>query len=308
MVENKTAPMPIEKRAKRYLESYSTYGGKRRAKSFRKLGEMEQCQIVESILGESLKPAADGVYYLTCPGVSFHSCKSGRKDCRFTPGDGSNNARTAAPSLNCVHQSCGTVIAEMNRKIRSECGKASVEYMTDHGSTLNNAAAALIIGFDLPDHIAQKLLVEWGKTCTPTHSPLDCGRAVGVALAAYNKSPDEVGYLLRSSKSAATSGGAATSPSSPPIIKKTSFASGGASPALSATASAPIYIGAKGKVAQRARAMITAYQEDHGIDPTVLLLGPDQPEVGPKLCGLKVDRMNHPGISVCRENADGYDG
>lgn len=305
----KPGPMPIEKRAERFLASYSKHGGKRTAKSFRNLGEMEQCRIVEQVLGETLKPASDGVYYLTCPGVAFHSNKSARRDCRFTPGDGGSNVRTAAPSLNCVHQSCEAVIETMNRTIRSECGKASVEYITDHGSVLNNAAAALIIGFDLPDDQASKILNAWAKTCTPVHTPLACGKAISAALAAYKKKPDEVGYLLKSTRTAAARGSEPTPPTSPKIKKGTSFASSPTAPAVDAVPAAqPIYIGAKGRVAKLARGIIEDYREDHGVAPTTILLGYDQPDVGSTLCGLPVERMRSPGISVYRETADASDG
>lgn len=304
---DKRAPMSIEERAMRFLASYSKHGGKRRAKSFKKLGEMDQCRIAEQVLGDALKPANDGIYYLTCPGVSFHSNKSGRKDCRFTPGDGGNNPRTAAPTLNCVHQSCGTVIEEMNRTIRSEIGKASVEYLTDHGSELNNAAASLIIGFNLADVQAHKLLVTWGKTCTPVHTALSCGKAISAALAAYKKKPDEVGYLLNRARSGGRA--SAASPTPPSIRKKTSFASAPSQSSVYAEPiGQPIYLGVKGKVAKEARLRIEWYEADYGLPPTVLLLGPDQPEVGSTLCGLKVDRMRTNGISVCREAADGSDG
>jgi hypothetical protein len=303
----KRGPMPIEERAKRFLASYSKHGGQRRAKSFKKLGEMDQCRIVEQVLGEALKPANDGIYYLTCPGVSFHSNKSGLKDCRFTPGDGGHNPRTAAPALHCVHQSCGTVIEEMNRLIRSEIGKASVEYLTDHGSVLNNAAAALIIGFDLDDMTAHKLLVAWGKTCTPIHTAAACGSAISAALAAYKKKPDEVGYLLNRARRGSRA--PAVSPTTPSIKRRTSFASVPSnSPVDAELVGQPIYLGVKGKVAKQARAVIDAYRDDYCEEPTVLLLGPDQPDVGSTLCGLRVEAMRSPGISVCRDTRDANDG
>ena len=301
MAPHKTGSMPIEERAKRFLASYSKHGGKRRAKSFRKVGEREQCQIASQILGETLTAARDGVYYLKCPGVAFHTGKDGRRDCRFTPGDGGFNKRTAAPSLCCMHQSCGAVIEEMNRKIRSEIGKAAVEYITDHGSVLNNAAAHLVIGMDIAPETAQKLLVEWGKTCTPVHTALACGRAVAAAEEAYKKHPDEVGYLLKQASAARTTSGrgASNTPPNPQLIKNTSLASASNETAPPvAPASGPIYLGAKGKIAQQARTMIECYRDDHGIDPTTVLLGPDQPEVSGLICGLPVERMRTHGISV----------
>lgn len=307
MSADKRGPMPIEERAKRFLASYSKHGGKARAKSYRQVGEMEQCQIAQNVLGETLKPDPHkaGVYYLTCPGISFHTGRNSRRDCYFYPGGVSQASRGgSAPSLNCCHQSCGTVIEEMNRKIRSEIGKAGVEYLTDHGSVLNNAAASLIIGFDMKDADALKLLVEWGKTCTPIHTAAACGSAIAAALAAYKKKPEEVGYLLKKPARAVGSGSSSPSPSKG---RKASFVSA-PSPSAVLPAGEPIYIGVKGKVAKYARSVITAYQEDNGIDPTVLLLGPEQPEVGPKLCGLRVERMKCPGISVCRDTMDACDG
>lgn len=301
---NKRGPMPIEERAKRLLASYSKHGGRGKAKSFRKLGEAEQCKITEDILGESLKPARDGVYYLTCPGVSFHSTGSGRKDCRFTPGDGGSDARTAAPTLKCMHQSCGTVIEEMNRKIRSECGKASVEYMTDHGSVLNNAAAALIIGFDLKEAKAHTLLTEWGKDCEPYHSPYACGKAIKAALVARKKKPDEIGYLLKAPASAPHSD-AAPLPS-PPKKGNASFVPKQEQPGSTFAAAVPIYLGVKGKIAREARVVINAFTDDQGIAPDTLLLGSDQPELDTThLCGLRIERMPCPGISVCRGDVGG---
>jgi len=300
--------MPIAERAKRFLASYSQRGGQGAAKRFRKLGEIEQCKIAGDVIGEMLRPDSSGHYYLTCPGVSFHGNKSGRKDCRFTPGDSGGTPRTAAPTLNCLHQSCGTVIEELNRSIRSAVGKASVEYLTDHGSMLNNAAASLVIGFGMSDIVAQKVLVTWGATCTPVHTALACGKAISAAQAAAKNKPDEVGYLLKRA-SAATGTAPGAAPNSPSLMKRTSFASVPSQPVEGAIATGePIYIGIKGKVAKAARQWIEIYRSDNGCDPTILLLGPDQPDVGPKLCGLKVDRMSTNGISVCRTLADGCDG
>lgn len=290
----KRGPMPIEERAKRFLASYAKYGGRRHVKNYRILGELEQCKIASQVLGELIKPDSQGKYYLTCPGITFHTNKSGRRDCRFTPGNGGGDARTAAPSLHCVHQSCMSIIEQLNHKIRSECGKASVEYITDHGSELNNAAAALIIGFKMEDTVAHKLLVTWGKTCTPMHSAIACGNAINAAAAAARKKPDEVGYLLRSIRKDARA--ASPSPETPSDNISTSFVS--QPTGVQSAAKAPVYIGDKGRVAKQANQCIEMYRFDYGNEPTVLLLGPDQPEVGKTFCGLPVCRMNTPGISV----------
>lgn len=299
---NKRAPMPIEERAKRFLAAYSKHGGKRAAKRFRQLGKTEQIQIASQITGESITPGRDGHYYLNnCPGVQFHTGKNARRDCRFFPGGrGAAGNGVSAPSLKCMHQSCGTVIEEMNRHIRSAIGKASVEYITDHGSLLNNAAAALIIGFDMEPELAHKLLVGWGKACTPVHTAIACGKAIAVAQTAYKKHPDEVGYLLKSARPTTISGGAAPSPQpSEGLDASYQYASAlGDEPATAEPEeAAPIYIGARGRIARQARAIVQAFQDDHGIDPTAILLGPDQPELSGKLCGLPIERMQTPGIS-----------
>lgn len=293
MKTKRKGPMPIEERAKRYLESLAKYGGKSRAKAYRQVGEIEQCQIAGQVLGTVLNPGLDGIYYLDCPGASFHTGKNGRKDCRFTPGDNGHDPRTAAPSLHCLHQSCGTVIAEFNRRIRSEIGKARVEYLTDHGSTLNNAAAALVIYFDMDPDKAQRLLVAWGKTCTPVHTALACGKAVERAVSEYKKHPDEVGCFLKPS--------AATAPATPPRAAESvpTVVSGRSNrPELPEVPTGPILLGAAGKLARLARSAIENYRDDYGEDPDAVLVGNDQPDPPATLCGLPVERMNRPGISV----------
>lgn len=295
--------MPIAERAKRFLAAYSKHGGKRTAKRFRQVGEAEQIQIIGQLTGEMINLGRDGHYYLSnCPGAQFHNGKNARKDCRFMPGGhGSAANGVSAPSLKCMHQSCGTVIEEMNRSIRSAIGKASVEYITDHGSTLNNAAAALIIGFDLEPELAHKLLFDWGKTCTPAHTAIACGKAIAGAQDAYKKHPDEVGYLLKSVRPASkATGGAAPSPSpSQGIDASYQYAAelGEVSETSPAETAPPIYIGERGRIAREARAIVQAYKDDHGVDPDAILLGPDQPELSGKLCGLPIERMQTPGIS-----------
>lgn len=301
--QSKYQGMPIEERAKRFLAAYSKHGGKRTAKRFRQVGEAEQIQIAGQVTGEMISPGPDGHYYLSnCPGAQFHTGKNARKDCRFMPGGTGTAANgVSAPSLHCVHQSCGTVIEEMNRSIRSAIGKAGVEYITDHGSTLNNAAASLVIGFDLAPETAHKLLSEWGKACTPVHSTIACGKAVASAQDAYKKHPDEVGYLLKSARPASKATGGAPPSLSPSqgIDASYQYAAdlGEVSETPPEQTAPPIYIGERGRIAREARAIVQAYQDDHGIDPTAILLGPDQPELSGKLCGLPIERMQAHGIS-----------
>lgn len=304
----KSEPMPLEERAKRFLASFSKHGSKRRAKSFRKLGEMEQCSIAGGVIGEMLKPDNSGHYYLQCPGIQFHGNKSGRRDCRFTPGDNGSSPRTAAPSLKCLHQSCGAIIDEMNRKIRSECGKASVEYMTDHGSALNNAAAALIIGFDLPELKALDLLSAWNKTCTPTRTPLEVQRSIATAMDARAKAPAEVGYLLKRARLDRTS-----SPSTPPTFSAESYESAAelgerAAIDVPELPTEPIYLGARGRIARIVKDKIQAMSDD-GYTPSVVMLGPDQPaNITGKMCGLPIQRGEIDGIHVYGGFSDGLDG
>jgi hypothetical protein len=296
--KQKTERMPIEERAKLYLASVSKYGSKRSAKSFRKLGEMEQCKIAGDVIGTMLSPDNSGHYYLQCPGIQFHGNKSGRRDCRFTPGDNGSSPRTAAPSLKCLHQSCGAIIEEMNRKIRSECGKASVEYMTDHGSSLNNAAAALIIGFDLADHRALDMLSAWNKTCNPIRTPLEVSRAIAAAIEARFKTPAEVGYLLKRARLASPA-----SPSTPPTFSAESYESAanlGKRNVIDVPElpNEPIYLGARGRIAKAVKDKIQAMADD-GYVPSVVLLGPDEPaNITGKICGLPIQRGKIDGIHV----------
>ena len=304
-MNQKIKRVPIPERAKRYLESISKYGDSRKAKSYRKLGEAEQVKIASEVTGESITLARDGHYYLTCPGVQFHTNKNGRKDTRFMPGGrGTAPNGISAPSLQCVHQSCANIVEEFNRRIRSAIGKASVEYVTDHGSQLKNAAAALIIGFDMDSVEAHKILCAWGKTCTPVHSVIACGDAISAAQAAYKKHTDEVGYLLKPAKSRRPG----TAPTNPQRDKKQSFASAhdiGCSPGGGQATTEPVYIGVRGRIAKQVRAQIEAYKDDYGIAPTTVLLGPDQPTLSGKLCGLPIEKMRTPGVSVHGETMDG---
>lgn len=301
--------MPIEERAKRFLASFSKHGGTRRAASYRKLGELEQCKIAGDVLGETLKPDSSGRYYFQCPGIQFHTNKSGRRDCRFTPGDGFNK-RTSAPTVHCLHESCGSVIAEINHRIRSECGKASVEYITDHGTTLRNAAAALVIGFDLPPEKTRVLLSEWNRTCTPSATQLELGEAIAHAQKHYSKQPDEVGYLLKTAKAVST-GESRLVPAAPttPQVIESSFASaanlGKAEQCETPLSAQPIYVGKRGRLAREVRRLIHVWSED-GHTPAVVLLGPDEiSNAPPTLCGLPVRPMAQPGISLGDTFTDG---
>lgn len=290
----KRKPMPIEERAKRFLAAFAKHGGKAPAKAFRKLGEMEQCAIAGQVLGESIVPDSMGRYFVRCPGIGMHTGKNSRKDCRFTPGDGGHDSRTAAPTLHCLHQSCGSVIEEFNRRIRSEIGKAGVETISDHGCMINNAAAALLIGFDMNAEKAAAILAEFNQTLTPPHTQKQLAAAIELGCKAKSKKPEEVGYLLRKGQS---------SPKPPPVAKASFVSAADLTDDQNAELvhfepGQKLYVGIKGRLARELEPMIEAYREDYGADPIAVLLGPDQPEIAGKLCGLPIERMNIPGLSV----------
>ena len=73
-------------------------------------------QVAFRLLGE-LRPAPEkGGYFVVCPGVNFHTHKSGEKHTILYL-DG-------APTLNCQHNSCSHVVDAFNKVLRSEIGKA----------------------------------------------------------------------------------------------------------------------------------------------------------------------------------------
>lgn len=295
-------PMPIEERAKRYLASCAQHGGPSRAKAYREVGEAEQCQIAGRIIGAVISPDNQGNYYVQCPGKTFHTGKPGRRDCRFMPGGrGEAGNGVSAPSLHCVHKSCGTVIEEMNKRIRSEVGKASVEYLTDHGTQLENAAAALIIGFDMDAVAANKILCEWGKTCTPAHTANECGKAIAAAQAASDNTPDEVGYLLQSPAKAPQ--GTANPPTPTSIDQASVVPAHDLGEAFTHRDLGPdvepgAYIGARARIVEAAERQIANFKADYGDAPTSVLLGPDQPRISGNIKGIPIERMQTLGISV----------
>jgi hypothetical protein len=298
-------PMPIEERAKRFLAAFAKHGGKSPAKAFRKLGEVEQCSIVSTLLGEALTPDRNGHYYCTCPGKGMHTGKNARRDCRFTPGDNGHDPRTAAPSLHCLHQSCGSVVEEFNRRIRSECGKASVERITDHGCILNNAAAALRIGFDMDEKKATKVLSVWNQTRTPPETDKRIAAAIAAASAARDKKPDEIGYLLR--KTASKGNPSLTHPptAGPSFESACDLGSTDSVETNADNVPARIFIGERGRLAKQVRDLIEIHAEEYG-QPTAVLLGPDQPDISGTLCQLPIQRMETPGVSLhYGENVDG---
>lgn len=91
----------------------------------------ERRAIVEGVLSPSspLHWEQGGAWaYVECPGIGCHSNSNGRRDCRVYA-DESPGRTVKPPGLYCLHTSCAGVLAELNRKIRSEIGKAKVRGM-----------------------------------------------------------------------------------------------------------------------------------------------------------------------------------
>jgi putative DNA primase/helicase len=79
-------------------------------------------QVGFSLLGE-LRPVPEkGGYFVNCPGVTFHTNKSGEKHTMLYLDN--------VPTLDCKHDSCGHVVEAFNRVLRSEIGKAEFKPQT----------------------------------------------------------------------------------------------------------------------------------------------------------------------------------
>jgi hypothetical protein len=63
--------------------------------------------------------------YVTCPGQECHNNGNGVRDCRVFAVEAPGH-RVMPPGVYCLHTSCAGVLAEVNRRIRSEIGKAKV--------------------------------------------------------------------------------------------------------------------------------------------------------------------------------------
>jgi putative DNA primase/helicase len=73
-------------------------------------------QIAFRLLGELRAAPEKGGYFVTCPGESFHTAKSGEKHTILY--------LETVPTLACQHQSCSHVVEAFNRVLRSEIAKA----------------------------------------------------------------------------------------------------------------------------------------------------------------------------------------
>ncbi len=274
--------------AKRYLRTISKVPmGKGVVEYAPPLDRSEVLDIASGVIDVSLASDNAGRYYLPCPGQTMHSNgKSARRDCEFMP-DG-------APTLRCFHESCSAVLDELNRSIRSACGKAKVRKFTDSTARATQAAKALIIGFDIPEADARVILNEWAAGCTPPISSGDIVSGLRSAKLAYNRSPESVGCML----DGGTMPAAPTSPR-PPRGEKVSVMSGGSAMSKPSAAQGvrreePIYIGAIGKLAKEAKQIITDYEENYGKRPITFLVGTSHVGSFPaRLAGLPAERHDH---------------
>jgi hypothetical protein len=71
--------------------------------------------IAENLLGEVTWTEVD-TGYCRCPGMDLHSNPNGQRDCRVIV--------SGAPTVYCLHSSCGGAVEEANRRLRSAIGKA----------------------------------------------------------------------------------------------------------------------------------------------------------------------------------------
>lgn len=255
----------------------------------------EVIDIASAILQVSLSADQDGRYYLTCPGAGSHSGgKNARRDCEFMP-DG-------APTLRCFHESCEDVRDELNRTIRSACGKAKVKKFTDFQARAIKAAEALLIGYDLSDDEAKALLKEWAQGCDPQIPFADLSAGFKSAKRSYTRADsDAVGCLLQGRSMPAR----LTSPQ-PPLGEKLSVVSGAELTSVSRPKpqggvglQEPIYVGALGQLAKEARQLVEDYQENYGYRPHTILVGSIYEGVVPaRLVGIPAERWKNREHSV----------
>lgn len=274
--------------AKRYLRTISSVPmGKGVVEYAPPLARSEVLDIASGVINVSLTSDRVGRYYLPCPGLSMHSAgKAGRKDCEFMP-DG-------APTLRCFHESCGGVLDELNRAVRSACGKAKVRKFTDSTARAIKAAEALLIGFDMTEADARVILNEWAASCTPPINSGDIVSGLKSAKVAYNRSPESVGCML-------DGGSMPAAPSSPrpPRGDQVSVMSGGVAMSKPSASGGvrreePIYIGAIGALAKAAKQIAADYEENYGKRPITFLVGTVHVGSFPaRLAGLPAERHDH---------------
>lgn len=88
----------------------------------------ERRRIVESVVG-GVEWDRDGEWgYCTCPGLTNHNHKNGRRDCRaFAIERHGGRNGLLPPGVHCLHTSCLGAVEEASKRIRSEIGKAKAK-------------------------------------------------------------------------------------------------------------------------------------------------------------------------------------
>lgn len=79
------------------------------------MSTMDAQGIAENLLGEVTWNEPDAGY-CRCPGIDLHTNPNGTRDCRVIV--------SGAPTIFCLHSSCAGAVDDMNRRLRSEVGKA----------------------------------------------------------------------------------------------------------------------------------------------------------------------------------------
>ena len=287
-------------RARAYLETISKLPMGRDAVRYAPpLERSEVLAIASEILQVQLTSDRNGRYYLDCPGKHLHAGgKQARRDTEFLP-DG-------APTLRCFHESCSGVLDELNRTIRSACGKAKVRQFSDSTARAKKAGEALLIGFALSEADAHSLLSEWGRSCDPQISAADLSAGFKSAERSFSRAPvDSIGCLLRGSAMPAGASAAAGSDSPlPPQGRKLSLvsprvASGASGAHQGVGAEQPIYLGPVDQLAKHARVLINSFEEDYGYRPDRILVGSSfSGDLPDRIAGLPAERWGKREHSV----------
>lgn len=282
------------KRARKYLGTFAKAPLRSEAIKYAPdLTPSEVLDVAREVLQLQLSPDSQGRYFLKCPGEAFHSGKTGSRDAQFLA-DG-------VPTLRCFHESCSHVIEELNREIRSQCGKAKVRNFSDDTARAIKAAEALLIGFALSSEDAESLLAEWGRSCDPQVSPADLSAALKRGKRSFDRAPsDSIGCLLQGRAMPSLSAS-----SSPPRGGKLSEVSAAPSAPVASGSKAgvgieePIYIGPLGKLAKEIRYQIEQFEGDQGIKPMRVLVGTSfEGELPARICGLPAERWDRREHSV----------
>ena len=101
-------------------------------------------QIVASVVG-AVDWQTEVSGFCHCPGESFHTLRTGTKDCRVSV-DG-------APTIYCFHASCANVVAEANRALRRALGASPWTLTLPDGQVLRSGDVLQSSGVVLPREV-----------------------------------------------------------------------------------------------------------------------------------------------------------